>query len=60
MPLGPSIGSARFRAEFPGRELVRPEEVADVAFLLSDQSRGVTGVNIPVDKGQNAPTPEGY
>ncbi|KPC62602.1 SDR family NAD(P)-dependent oxidoreductase [Streptomyces chattanoogensis] len=51
----------RFRAEFPGRELVRPEEVADViAFLLSEQSRGVTGVNLPVDKGQNAPTPEGY
>jgi 3-oxoacyl-[acyl-carrier protein] reductase len=51
----------RFREEFPGRELVRPQEVADViAFLLSEQSRGVTGANIPVDKGQNAPTPEGY
>jgi 3-oxoacyl-[acyl-carrier protein] reductase len=51
----------QFAAEFPGRELVRPEEVADViGFLLSDQARGVTGVNLPVDKGQNAPTPEGY
>lgn len=51
----------RFRREFPQRRLVRPEEVADViAFLLSEQSRGVTGVNLPVDHGQNAPTPEGY
>ncbi|MCZ1008455.1 SDR family NAD(P)-dependent oxidoreductase [Streptomyces lydicus] len=51
----------RFAAEFPGRELVRPDEVADaIAFLLSDQARGVTGVNLPVDRGQNAPTPRGY
>ncbi|MFE9424297.1 SDR family NAD(P)-dependent oxidoreductase [Kitasatospora sp. NPDC006697] len=51
----------RFSEEFPGGELVQPAEVADVvAFLLSDESRGVTGVNIPVDKGQNAPTPDGY
>lgn len=51
----------RFRTEFPAGELVLPEEVADViGFLLSDQSRAVTGINLPVDKGQNAPTPEGY
>ena len=51
----------RFRDEFPGRELVDPREVADViAFLLSEESRGVTGANIPVDRGQNAPTPNGY
>ncbi|MDT0344124.1 SDR family NAD(P)-dependent oxidoreductase [Streptomyces litchfieldiae] len=52
---------AHFLQELPGRELVTPQEVADViAFLLSGQSRGVTGANIPVDKGQNAPTPNGY
>ena len=51
----------RFRDEFPGRELVDPQEVADViAFLLAAESRGVTGANIPVDRGQNAPTPDGY
>ncbi|MEV3853116.1 SDR family oxidoreductase [Streptomyces sp. NPDC050095] len=51
----------RFLDELPGRALVSPGEVAEVVgFLLSDQARGVSGANIPVDRAQNAPTPEGY
>ncbi|MGW1148160.1 SDR family NAD(P)-dependent oxidoreductase [Streptomyces sp. NPDC002454] len=51
----------RFLDEFPARTLVDPEEVAEVVtFLLSDRSRGISGANVPVDRAQNAPTPEGY
>ena len=49
-------GFARFMTEFPAGELMDPMEVAEVlAFLLSDQARGINGANIPVDRGQNAP-----
>ncbi|WP_460776799.1 SDR family NAD(P)-dependent oxidoreductase [Micromonospora polyrhachis] len=52
---------ARFAAEFPGGQLVDPDNVAEViAFLLSDRSRAINGANIPVDAGQNAPSPDGY
>ncbi|MFJ2629221.1 SDR family NAD(P)-dependent oxidoreductase [Streptomyces sp. NPDC087532] len=52
---------ARFAAEFPSARLVDPHEVAQtVAFLLSDRSSGISGINLPVDRAQNAPTPEGY
>ncbi|MFF0448107.1 SDR family NAD(P)-dependent oxidoreductase [Streptomyces sp. NPDC004609] len=51
----------RFTREFPDRSLVDPAEVARVvAFLLSDAASGISGAHIPVDKGQNAPTPDGY
>ncbi|MFE0132356.1 SDR family NAD(P)-dependent oxidoreductase [Streptomyces sp. NPDC059037] len=51
----------RFLDEFPARSLVSPVEVAEVvAFLLSDRARGISGANIPVDRAQNAPTPDGY
>ncbi len=51
----------RFLDEMPGRVLVSPQEVAEVVlFLLPEHSRGVSGANIPVDRAQNAPTPEGY
>ncbi|WP_063732978.1 SDR family NAD(P)-dependent oxidoreductase [Streptomyces sp. RTd22] len=52
---------ARFTAEVPCGELVTPLEVARVvAFLLSDASSGVSGAHLPVDRAQNAPTPNGY
>jgi 3-oxoacyl-[acyl-carrier protein] reductase len=48
-------------AELPGGEPVAPQEVARVvAFLLSDWSSGVSGAHLPVDRAQNAPSPDGY
>ncbi|MFF1451239.1 SDR family NAD(P)-dependent oxidoreductase [Streptomyces sp. NPDC058274] len=48
-------------AELPGGEPVAPEEVARVvAFLLSDLSSGISGAHLPVDRAQNAPSPDGY
>ena len=42
--------------ELPFRRLGTDTEVADVAcFLLSDRASWVTGVNLPVDGGQNPP-----
>jgi len=53
---------ARFvAAELPGGEPVAPLEVARVvAFLLSDWSSGISGAHLPVDRAQNAPSPDGY
>jgi 3-oxoacyl-[acyl-carrier protein] reductase len=52
---------ARFMTEFPAGELVEPTDVAEVvAFLLSERARGINGANIPVDRGQNAPSARGY
>jgi NAD(P)-dependent dehydrogenase (short-subunit alcohol dehydrogenase family) len=53
---------ARFvAAELPGGGPVAPQEVARVvAFLLSDWSSGISGAHLPVDRAQNAPSPEGY
>lgn len=48
-------------AELPSGRPVAPQEVARVvAFLLSDWSTGISGAHLPVDRAQNAPTPDGY
>ncbi|MFD7712627.1 SDR family NAD(P)-dependent oxidoreductase [Streptomyces sp. NPDC059785] len=53
---------ARFVAEeLPSGRPVAPQEVARVvAFLLSDWSSGISGAHLPVDRAQNAPSPDGY
>ncbi|MFE9680189.1 SDR family NAD(P)-dependent oxidoreductase [Streptomyces sp. NPDC006285] len=57
----PEMFAAFAQAELPGGEPVAPHEVARVvAFLLSDWSSGISGANLPVDRAQNAPSPDGY
>ena len=57
----PDAFAAFVSAELPAGGPVAPQEVARaVAFLLSDWSSGISGVHLPVDRAQNAPTPEGY
>ncbi len=57
----PEAFAAFASAELPGGTPVEPQEVARVvAFLLSDWSSGISGAHLPVDRAQNAPTPEGY
>jgi NAD(P)-dependent dehydrogenase (short-subunit alcohol dehydrogenase family) len=57
----PEVFAAFVAAELPSGRLVAPQEVAwVVAFLLSDWSSGISGAHLPVDRAQNAPTPDGY
>ncbi|WP_308013338.1 SDR family NAD(P)-dependent oxidoreductase [Streptomyces beigongshangae] len=57
----PEAFAAFVRTELPGGGPVAPQEVARVvAFLLSDASSGISGANLPVDRAQNAPSPDGY
>lgn len=57
----PEAFAAFAATELPGGEPVAPQEVARVvAFLLSDWSSGISGANLPVDRAQNAPSPDGY
>lgn len=57
----PEAFAAFTRAELPSGRPVAPHEVARVvAFLLSDWSSGISGANLPVDRAQNAPSPDGY
>ncbi|WP_338145710.1 SDR family oxidoreductase [Streptomyces scabichelini] len=57
----PEAFAAFLAAELPGGRPVAPQEVARVvAFLLSDWSSGISGAHLPVDRAQNAPSPDGY
>ncbi|GGX76023.1 3-ketoacyl-ACP reductase [Streptomyces minutiscleroticus] len=57
----PEAYAAFAAAELPAGEPVAPQEVARVvAFLLSDWSSGISGAHLPVDRAQNAPSPDGY
>lgn len=57
----PEAFAAFAAAELPTGRTVAPQEVARVvAFLLSDWSSGISGAHLPVDRAQNAPSPDGY
>ncbi|WP_258539430.1 SDR family NAD(P)-dependent oxidoreductase [Streptomyces ipomoeae] len=57
----PEAYDAFVGAELPTGALVTPHEVAHtVVFLLSDWASGVSGAHLPVDRAQNAPSPDGY
>nr|BEK71374.1 SDR family NAD(P)-dependent oxidoreductase [Kitasatospora purpeofusca] len=52
---------ARLLALVPDGRLVTTREVAEaVLFLLSPAASGISGVNLPVDRAQGAPGPDGY
>lgn len=57
----PRTYDAFVAAELPTGAPVTPHEVArTVVFLLSDWASGVSGAHLPVDRAQNAPSPDGY
>ncbi|WP_328222211.1 SDR family NAD(P)-dependent oxidoreductase [Streptomyces sp. NBC_00310] len=57
----PQAYDAFVGAELPTGAPVSPHEVArTVVFLLSDWATGVSGAHLPVDRAQNAPSPDGY
>jgi NAD(P)-dependent dehydrogenase (short-subunit alcohol dehydrogenase family) len=57
----PQAYDAFVAAELPTGAPVTPHEVArTVVFLLSDWATGVSGAHLPVDRAQNAPSPDGY